>query len=168
MSINTKIFLLGNAQRKWALYSYHIGVEGNVYMYRWLFKHPWGSIRLHHIMRSDEDRALHDHPMSFRTLLLTGSYEEELSINQEGPLILPPGGIVKLSPSGPTAVWHRRWLSFRYVKAETAHRLILRRPVWTLVFAGPVYRDWGFYVGGIKPQHWVDFRSFIRQTRREW
>src|SRR6266478_4256458 len=35
-----------------------------------------GRIYLHHIMRSDYDRAMHDHPWSFKSILLWGGYRE--------------------------------------------------------------------------------------------
>ncbi len=35
------------------------------------------SIRVHHILRADQDRHLHDHPWNFRTIILMGSYIEE-------------------------------------------------------------------------------------------
>lgn len=64
--------------------------EDDIYMFRyWLFnpypesgaKKRWGwnwlpSIRLHWIMRPDEDRDLHDHPWNARTIILSGWYRE--------------------------------------------------------------------------------------------
>lgn len=35
----------------------------------WWF--PW-SVRVHHIMRADQDRDLHDHPWNARTVILDG------------------------------------------------------------------------------------------------
>ena len=36
----------------------------------------WFAVYLHHLHTSDEDRALHDHPWSFVTFLISGGYEE--------------------------------------------------------------------------------------------
>jgi hypothetical protein len=47
------------------------------YMSRWVFKHPLGTVRLHHIRRPDMDVELHDHPWWFFSLILKGWYEEE-------------------------------------------------------------------------------------------
>jgi hypothetical protein len=58
--------------KRFAFFASHIGD----YMHRWIFKHPWGTVRLHHILRSDDDRHLHDHPFNFVSLLLTGGYTE--------------------------------------------------------------------------------------------
>lgn len=41
--------------------------------HRWC---PW-SFRIHHILRPDEDRDLHDHPWNARTIILRGWYVEE-------------------------------------------------------------------------------------------
>jgi hypothetical protein len=59
----------------------------DVYMYRyWLFnritnykRRYWFipfSIRIHHIVRPDSDRHLHDHPFNARTWIMRGGYEE--------------------------------------------------------------------------------------------
>lgn len=41
-------------------------------------KYPWlpFSVRMHHILRADEARDPHNHPGSFRTLILKGAYIE--------------------------------------------------------------------------------------------
>ncbi len=102
------------------------------YMHRWVIETPFGALRLHHILRSDEARGLHDHPWSFWTFLLTGGYTE---------VTRPAGGLERCQDC--------RRFSFRFVPAETAHRLILTRPVWTLVLTGPKVRDWGFIIDGV-------------------
>ena len=43
---------------------------------------PW-SFRIHHIMRPDEDRDLHDHPWNARTIILRGSYVEQRQASDE-------------------------------------------------------------------------------------
>lgn len=62
----------------------------DIYMYRWwLVKRddtgwwrwfvPEGfCVRVHRIMRPDGDRHLHSHPFNFRTIILGGSYIEEV------------------------------------------------------------------------------------------
>src|SRR5208282_805597 len=50
------------------------------YMERWWIRRPkegrkW-TCRLHHILRSDEDRHLHDHPWPYVTIILKGGYWE--------------------------------------------------------------------------------------------
>ncbi len=80
------------------------------------------SIFLHHLMASDEDRALHDHPWTFVTMLLSGGYWEHTTTQR---------------------LWRRRF-SILYRPAEWQHRLELDKPVWTLVVKFRSRRDWGF------------------------
>lgn len=116
-----------NTQR-WALYAHHLGD----YMHRWIFRTPWGTLRLHHILRSDGDRHLHDHPFDFTSLLLTGGYTEFWQDWDMG------GGMT---------VRERYFPRFSIVRkqAEDAHRLVLDRPLWTFVISGPKRRSWGFH-----------------------
>ena len=50
-----------------------IGVDC-VYLKRWVMEWNQFSVRLHHFLSSDDDRAFHDHPWWFVTLVLKGSY----------------------------------------------------------------------------------------------
>ena len=95
---------------------------GQVYMERY-FLDASHDIRFHHILRSDVDRDLHDHPWPFVSLILDGTYLEttESGVKQysEGDLLIR--------------------------SAETLHRLTLpESSVWTYVVTGPVQRTWGF------------------------
>lgn len=50
---------------------------GNLYLTRWyLLRTPLFSIMLHKFSRSDEDRALHDHPWPFLVIPLRSGYTE--------------------------------------------------------------------------------------------
>jgi len=128
---------------RWSLYAHHLGD----YMHRWILRHPWGTLRLHHILRSDEDRHLHDHPFDFTSLLLTGGYVEithgEMLLNGQ-PILVP---------------LQRTWPRFSIVhkRAEESHRLVLTRPVWTFVVSGPKRRSWGFHT----EQGWVNHRDYL-------
>lgn len=104
---------------------------GDVFMRRHkLLRTPFGNLYLHEILRSDEDRCLHDHPWRFVTLILSGGYRE----------VLPTG--VRYRPVGT--------LLFR--PATFAHRIEVDRPVWSLVWVGQKVRAWGFFtVFGWRP-----------------
>jgi hypothetical protein len=95
------------------------------------------ALYLHHLHTSDEDRALHDHPWSFVTLLLSGGYYEHTTTER---------------------LWRRRF-SVLYRPAEWQHRLELVRPTWTLVLRLSRRREWGF----ITRAGWLDWRSYGRQ-----
>jgi hypothetical protein len=91
------------------------------------------NIYLHHFMRSDDDRAFHDHPWSFASLVLRGFYLE-LTENS-GWTMRRPGSITLR-------------------RAEHRHRIVLprnpdetERPWWTLVVTGSRRRQWAFWCG---------------------
>lgn len=84
------------------------------------------SIKIHEICQSDEDRATHRHPWMFASLILKGSYEEELE----------EGRIKKFRPG-----------KINFKPARQFHRLHLKTDkVWTLVITGKRKREWGFFV----------------------
>lgn len=141
--------------RGWGFYASHIGSHGNIYMRRFIFLLPFGlgTIRLHHIMRSDDDRHLHDHPFDFTSFLLSGGYTETT----------PPETLFSEADRHIAGRWPKKsrfWPRFSIVKkrAEDLHSLTLERPVWTLVFAGPKRRDWGFATerGWVSNHHYLD------------
>jgi hypothetical protein len=91
---------------------------------------------LHHILRDDDARALHDHPWRWITVMFAGAYTEILP---EGRTRETSAGDVRVNP------------------ATHTHRVIVRRPVWTLVAAGLAERAWGFH-----PVHgWADWRTHL-------
>jgi hypothetical protein len=103
-----------------------------VYLKRWwVLRTRWFIVRIHKIMMSDSDRDLHDHPWSFWSWILKGSYIEEIWDEDDQMKK------IKLRP---------RWsLGFR--NATQLHRLTLENddePVWTIVVSGRSERDWGF------------------------
>jgi hypothetical protein len=119
----------------------------------------WFNIYLHKFMRSDDDRALHDHPWFNVSLPLTEGYYEHL------PYRGNPQETIKFE--------RRPWrLYFR--NAELPHRIelhtkliwrddgldLLEKPVWSLFLTGRKVRSWGFYC----PKGWVPWRDFVTLT----
>jgi hypothetical protein len=123
------------------------GMDGDspTYLCRWFVipkfnkngvRRPF-SVYLHNFNRSDDDRALHDHPFWNCSILLKGCYLEHM-----------PGGVVKKRyPFLPV---------FR--PASAAHRieLIDGKSVWTLFLTGRKTREWGFYCP-VRWKHWTMF-----------
>ena len=121
-----------------------IGPPAAPYMLRWqLWKSRGGfQICLHKILRSDDDRALHDHSGDNLSVILTAGYWEVLTHEWE--------------PFRARFRWPL-WPYFR--KAETPHRLELASdgvPVWSLWFRWPPRREWGFYC----PKGWRHWRDY--------
>ena len=125
--------------------------NGVIYLRRWwiLPRNRFFNIYLHNILRSDEDRALHDHPWWNVSILLKGGYVEH---TPDGKFERKAGNVV-----------------FR--KATAAHRLQLNHfnefdgrlwiqhemPCWSLFITGPRVREWGFHC----PKGWKSWREFL-------
>ncbi len=113
--------------RRWRLlgFEYRSDLISHDYMRRWVLRTPFGfMLRLHHILRSDDDRHFHDHPMDFVSLILSGGYVE--CRPDRDPEIYRPGRLV-----------------FR--RAEDLHYLkLIRKSAWTLLITSYFRREWGF------------------------
>lgn len=118
-----------------------IGGRENPYMRRWWIipRNRFFNIYLHEFLRSDEDRALHDHPWINVSYLLEGEYVEHSIL---------AGGVQ-------TAIKYKQGdLKFR--RAKTAHRIEIDQPCWSLFITGPVIREWGFHC----PAGWRKWQLF--------
>lgn len=110
-----------------------------LYMRRWRVLHfkSFG-VRVHCIERDDHDRELHDHPFSFVSVILNGGYIEHRPFGVSRKFTAP-------------AIVRR--------KAEDLHRLeLVNGPTWTLVFRGPLRREWGF----MTERGWRNWRDFVQ------
>lgn len=121
-----------------------IGGQDDPYLRRWYVipRNRWFNIYLHHFLRSDDDRALHDHPWVNCSVLLQGEYTE----------VLPTRGGTTTS-----RVLKAGALAFR--GPRDAHRVHLHAGfAWTLFITGPRVRDWGFWCPS-GWRHWEDFTA---------
>lgn len=119
---------------------------------RWL---PF-QVFLHHILLDDDDRALHDHPWAFVSIILSGCYREFVSAC--APRWVP---YAKLRPAG----------SILFNKAEHTHRAEIVRPVWSLVIATRAKRIWGFHepIANSIRHVWVDWRMYLNEFgTKDW
>lgn len=126
-------------------FSPHVNI-GPDYMHRWhiIPRNRFFNIYLHHMLKDDDDRALHCHPWHSMSILLAGRLREVLT-----------GGRVR---------YPRRFIPL-FRAATTAHRLeVPPRGAWTLFITGPRIREWGFHC----PHGWVHWRDFVdnRDTGR--
>lgn len=115
-----------------------IGGAENPYMFRWWIipRNRWFNIYLHHIVRDDDDRALHDHPWVNISIVLKGGYLE----------VMP--GVAKWRAPG----------SVVFRRPKSAHRLVVGPggSCWSLFITGPRVREWGF----LCPQGWRHWQVF--------
>ena len=112
-----------------------ISRDGAPYLERYfLFQLMGLTVYLHRFVGGDGDQELHDHPFDALSLILTGSYLEELPVRTN-----LRRGIIKR---------RRRVRWFNWIRANTAHRIVTIRPeTWTLfIHNRRRSRTWGFYV----------------------
>lgn len=133
-----------------------IGGLERPYIRRWYVipRNRWLNLYLHHILRSDDDRALHDHPWANVSILLNGSYVEVMPDFACAPT--PHTRIAEI----PTFSRVRRRGSIVFRKPTQCHRLEIheRGGAWSLFITGPKVREWGFHCEhGFR--HWLDFVS---------
>ncbi len=140
----------------------HIVKEGRVYMERWWLFNPYDhatrqpryrwcpvSIRVHRILKADDDRHLHDHPWNARTLILEGSYVEE------GPDVVPGRRARRLRRAGDTArIGFGRFHRIAHVSDGGAT---------TLFISGRYRGTWGFRVDG-KKVPWRQYLGMDKET----
>lgn len=121
-----------------------IGAGDHPYLMRWwvIPRNRWFNIYLHEVIRSDDDRALHDHPWVNASILLEGGYFEHRIL---------AGGCRSKRLIGAGNIVVRR--------AHAAHRLeiIPGRRAISLFITGPVIRHWGFHCPEAGWRHWKDF-----------
>lgn len=124
-----------------------------------LLRTPWGNVYLHHFIRSDYDRHLHDHPWNFATLLLTGGYYEHVPaqtcIAADGSIA--PNAVIDLDTQT-ARVWRRRFSLLRR-PATWRHWVEIVVPVWTLVFVSVRRREWGFWT----ERGWIDWMTYGKE-----
>lgn len=123
-----------------------IGPENYPYLRRWwvIPRNRFFNIYLHNILRSDDDRATHDHPWLSLSIILTGGYDEVLSDSVK--VRREPGELIFRRPT-------------------TMHRIIVDGPryaAWTLFLTGPIVRTWGFAC----PQGWRPWFEFVSPHNR--
>ena len=104
----------------------------NRYMERWWWrkKSLYFDIFFHRLYRSDDDRAMHDHPRPNISIILSGEYVEHT---------IAAGGVH----------YRKRYRAGDVIlrRATYAHRLeiVPGSMVQTMFIVGPEWRDWGFH-----------------------
>lgn len=100
--------------------------RGTLYLVRLhLFQVPRGAAMLHWILTPDPHPDPHDHPVDFLSITIRGGYTE-----------WTPAGYVSSR--------------IRFRRATDVHRIVAVEPgTVTLVLAGPVVREWGFWVQAV-------------------
>lgn len=118
-------------------------------------KYPWlPSIRIHHILREDFARDMHDHPWDARTIILKGAYLEERLVENHIPFwedVVDTYTECYTRLRGDTAT-----LKFGEFHNITSVSL---GGVWTLFITWKYMGTWGFWVNG----HKVPWREYTNE-----
>ncbi len=120
-------------------------VESEYILRLHIVKTPWFAVCLHWIRKPDAEPYLHDHPVSFLSIILRGRYAE-------------------IRASGDGDVGHRvhRWYNVVRARQTDRHRIIFcRANTLTLCFMGPKTRDWGFHM----PEGWVMWKDYYARLK---
>ena len=156
-SSNTKKFK--KFQIRWAE---KLGFENNPYLIRWTFIFFGYSMRIHHWIKSDDNRFFHDHSADLLSIVLKGRYWNVKPIDITLPPIYKGKNNTKwFYVEGIFNSWYNFFHmknSIWFSKAEDRHYLsIPKGGAWTLMFEGRPRHKWGFYVNGHK---WRPLRYF--------
>ncbi len=120
-----------------------------------VIKTPWFAVCLHWIKKPDPEPWLHDHPVSFLSVILRGKYSEwrrkvrhywnEVDLVYED--------------STPT----RRWFNWVRATPDDRHTITACAPhTLTLCFMGPKVREWGYHTD----KGWVHWRKYSHEKYR--
>jgi len=108
-------------------------------MLRWYLvpRNRWFNVYLHKIVRSDDDRALHDHPWASLSVIINGRYVEQTDAGRRS----------------------YRCGSIIYRGSGYRHRIEVATGecAWTLFITGPKVREWGFWC----PKGFVVWHEFV-------
>lgn len=135
-----------------------IGPRDNPQTVRWHFLKLFGfQFALHKWLRSDSDRAPHDHKADNVSIILSAQgYWEMVREWFEDDEPLTAEWVHVGEGEYYRDVWHYRkaWRPY-FRKAETLHRVSLcdSRPVWTIWIRGAQRRRWGYWCDN---RGWVD------------
>lgn len=132
------------------------GTDGKPYMEQFLLlsstaKDAW-RLRLHHFVRGDKDKELHNHPWTGLSLVLLGGYREEYRLPSFDPCDVD------------RVVW-RDVLpgSFNLITRDTFHRVdLIEGDAWTLFLSSPSDGKWGFW--DRKTDSYEPYEEFFKRS----
>jgi hypothetical protein len=116
-----------------------------------VLKTPWFAICLHWINKPDPEPYLHDHPVTFLSLILRGWYNE------------------KRWDDGTEDIQKNRWWNWIRATDEDRHTIceVAPKGAVTLCFMGPKTREWGFHVLDEQghTQQWIYWKDYYKALR---
>lgn len=181
MKGSTNITPFKKFQIRWAE---KLGYPEDPYLIRWTFILFGYSIRIHHWIKSDDDRFFHDHAADLLSIVLKGNYwnvkpkdptknpTDSLPVYEDTVLGTRQYGYEENQKWFPVEGIFNSWHNFFHMKdsiwfskAEDLHYLrIPKGGAWTLMFEGRPRIKWGFIVNGHK---WRPLRYFHKYGIRQ-
>lgn len=124
-----------------------LGLQECPYLYRWTFVFFGYSIRIHHWLRSDDNRHFHDHSCDLISMILKGHYYNNVPVDPENPDV-----------NNKRRIHAKAWKPWK-AKATDKHYLeIPKGGAWTILLQGRPYHKWGFYVKNKETGIYVKWR----------
>lgn len=166
-----------------------LGLQEYPYLIRWTFLFFNYSIRIHHWLKSDDDRYFHDHASDLVSIVLKGYYwnVKPIDPNKNPYDTVPKYSFDYMIGSTPATIesdvnnipifvegifdsWYNffhPWKSIWFSKAEDRHFLrIPKDGAWTLMLEGRPRHTWGFYINGKRVRPLAYFHKYgIIQTK---
>lgn len=123
-----------------------LGLKECPYLYRWTIIIFGYTIRLHHWLRSDDNRYFHDHACDLISMIIKGYYYNIIPKDND-----------HLDVNNSIRIKAKPWKPWK-AKATSKHYLeIPKGGAWTILLQGKPYHKWGFYVNDHK---WRPLRYF--------
>lgn len=123
------------------------------YCHRWKLEE---GVYLHHFIGEDWARDPHDHPKTFTSIGLMGSYTEQVFVPGTTNGGVEPSEMILAKET----VWVAPWV--RTFASSHIHRIVRSNDCWTLVFVGERESEWGFWT---KNAEWIPFERYIQQYK---
>lgn len=135
-----------------------LGDQNSPYLIRWTIILFGYSIRIHHWIKSDDNRFFHDHSSDLLSVVLKGKYwnvkpiDDNKNPNNNEKYYYVEGIFNSFNNffHASKSIWFSKAIDKHYLK-------IPKGGAWTLMFEGKPYHKWGFYVNGHK---WRPLRYF--------
>lgn len=111
-----------------------------------LLKTPWFAVDIHWLNGPDPEPDMHDHPVTFLSVIVWGAYVENRKRRRDAYASL------------------RTRAYFNFIRAckRDRHKIIHVLPkTITICFMGPKTREWGFHT----PKGWVHWREYNKKYR---
>lgn len=124
-----------------------MGLPECPYLYRWTLIVFGYTVRIHHWLRSDDNRFFHDHSCDLISIILKGYYYNVVPNDPDNPDV---NNCTKIKARA-----FKPWKS----SATAKHYLeIPEGGAWTLLLQGKPYHKWGFWVKNKVTGQYVKWR----------